>query len=105
MNFSRAGVRTTLLTRRVGWLETPENVEQFKRHMVEFLSLAAGGPAEYTGRPMHEVHADMRVSNAEFDAMIGDAKASLQRLKVPPREQRDVLAVLETTRKQVVERQ
>jgi hypothetical protein len=54
---------------------------------------------------MHEVHKDMRISNAEFDAMVGDAKASLQRLGFGAREQRDLLAIFETTRKQVVERQ
>ncbi|MFO0832319.1 MAG: group 1 truncated hemoglobin [Phycisphaerales bacterium] len=104
VNFARRRVKATLLTVREPWLETPDNIGAFKRHLVEFIALAAGGPAAYAGRPMSDVHADMRITNAEFDAMVGDAKASLQRLGVGPREQRDVLAILETTRKQVVER-
>lgn len=105
VNFARENVRKNMLATIVPWTATPENVARFKQHMVKFLVLASGGPAEYTGRPMREVHADMRISNAEFDAMIGDAKASLQRLGFAAREQRDVLAILETTRKQIVERQ
>jgi hemoglobin len=105
VNFGRENVKTSWLMRAKPWSASPENIADFKRHLAEFLALAAGGPAQYTGRPMHEVHKDMRISNAEFDAMVGDAKASLQRLGFGAREQRDLLAIFETTLKQVVERQ
>jgi hemoglobin len=86
----------------VGWNPTPENVEQLKKHMVEFLALATGGPAQYTGRPIEGAHADMQISNPEFDAAIGDLKASLDRLKIPNKEQKELLAIVESTRPQIV---
>ena len=53
VNFERANVRVNVLGRKYKqWQATEENVAKFKKHMVEFLALAAGGPAEYTGVDM-----------------------------------------------------
>jgi hemoglobin len=84
------------------WNLTPENVEQLKKHMVEFLALATGGPAQYTGKPIEAAHANMQISNPEFDAAIGDLKASLDVLKIPNKEQKELLAIVESTRPQIV---
>jgi hemoglobin len=84
------------------WNPTSENVERLKKHMVEFLALATGGPSEYTGKPIEASHAEMHISNPEFDAAIGDLKASLDRLKIPNKEQKELLAIVESTRPQIV---
>jgi len=47
------------------------------------------------------VHGGMHVSNANFDAAIGDLKASLDKLGVPTEEQKELLAIIESTRPQV----
>ena len=73
-----------------------------KKHLVELIALATGGPAQYTGRPVETVHADMHVSNPEFDAAIGDLKASLDKLKIPNVEQKELLAIIESTRPEIV---
>lgn len=86
----------------VAWNPTPENVEQLKAHLVEFLALATGGPAQYTGKQIEAAHADMQISNPEFDAAMGDLKASLDRLKIPNKEQKELLAIVESTRPQIV---
>jgi hemoglobin len=105
VNFERRNVRTTFLGRKYEvWEATPERVDALKRHMVEFLTLAAGGPSEYTGRDVRDVHHGMKITNSEFDAMVGDIKASMDRLGIPTREKRDLLAIVETTRKQIVEK-
>jgi hemoglobin len=104
VNFERKNVRTNVLGAKYdAWDPSPSNVEQFKRHMVEFLTLAAGGPAEYTGGDVRAVHKGMKITNNEFDAMVGDIKASMDKLGIPTREKRDLLAIVETTRKQIVE--
>jgi hemoglobin len=106
VNFERKDVKVSWTgAKHDGWRATPENIERFRKHMVEFLTLAAGGPAEYTGREMTAVHKGMRVTNTEFDAMIGDIKVSMDNLKIGRREARELLAILETTRKQIVEKQ
>jgi hemoglobin len=107
VNWSRQGVThggITLLHKGKSetWNPSPENVEQLKKHMVEFLALATGGPAQYTGKQIEAAHADMQISNPEFDAAIGDLKASLDVLKIPNKEQKELLAIVESTRPQIV---
>lgn len=105
VNFERKDVRRNILLKEYEpWQPTQKNVARFKQHMVEFLTLAAGGPAKYTGRELRIVHDDMLITNAEFDAMVGDVKASMDKLGIGTREQKEVLAIIETTRKQIVER-
>lgn len=104
VNFERRDVKTNWLGKEYDtWQATPERVEQLKQRMVEFLSLAAGGPAQYQGRGLKALHRGMRITNNEFDAMVGDIKASMDKLGVGTREKRELLAIVETTRKQIVE--
>jgi hemoglobin len=104
VNFDRSNVRTNWLGKKYSpWQPTPEHVDLLKQRMVEFLSLAAGGPAEYTGRDIGAIHEGMKITNNEFDAMVGDIKASMDKLGVAAKEKRDLLAIVETTRKQIVE--
>lgn len=105
VNFERKAIKTNWLGDTVKpWPATPDNIERFKHHMVEFLSVATGGPTEYTGRDVHAAHKGMKISNNQFDAMVGDIKTSMDKLGIATREKRDLLAVFETTRKQVVEK-
>ncbi len=84
------------------WTPAPQKVELLKQHMAEFIALATGGPAHYTGREIQPVHAHMHISNAEFDAARGDLKVTLDRLKVPNLQQKDLLAIIESTRPEIV---
>jgi len=107
INWERKGVtRGGLSLKRnqpVTWNPTPENVANLKKHLKQFISLATGGPTDYDGRPMKEAHSGMHISNPEFDATIGDMKATLDKLQVPNDEQKELLAILESTRPQVAE--
>lgn len=85
------------------WAATPQNVTTIKVHMVQFLTLATGGPAHYEGKQMKPTHSGMHISNPEFDAVVGDVKASLDALKIPNREQKELLAIIESTRPEIVE--
>ncbi len=87
--------------RSVEWSPSGENVERLKKHMAQFLTLATGGPATYDGRDMKEVHAGMRITNAEFDATVGDLKATLDKLGIAVDEQKELLSIVESTRPQV----
>ena len=87
----------------VAWDPNPQNVDRLKKHMRQFLALATGGPTVYEGKDMKAVHAGLHISNPEFDATIGDMKATLDKLQIPTDEQKELLAVLESTRPQVSE--
>jgi hemoglobin len=84
------------------WNATPENVARLKKHLVQFIALATGGPARYEGKEMKSSHEGMDIGNPEFDAVIGDLKASLDKLQIPNKEQKELLAIIESTRPQIV---
>lgn len=84
------------------WQATPQNVEILKKHLVQFIALATGGPAHYEGRSMETAHAGMHITNPEFDAAVGDLKASLDRLQIANTEQKELLSIIESTRPEIV---
>lgn len=105
VNWERKGVKSGGLFSRdesATWNPTAQNVATLKKHLVQFLSLATGGPTKYDGGEMKNVHAGMRITNPEFDAVIGDLKASLDKLRIPDKEQKELLAIVESTRPQIV---
>ena len=105
VNWERKGITQGGLSfnrnRSVEWKPTPQAVTRMKKHIAQFVTVATGGPTKYEGREMTEVHAGMHISNANFDAAVGDLKASLDKLGVPTEEQKELLAIIESTRPQV----
>lgn len=105
VNWERKGVeRGGVLgigTSSAEWKATGDNVARLKKHMAQFLALSTGGPTTYEGRDMREVHAGMRITNAEFDAAVGDLKATLDKLGIKTDEQKELLSIIESTRPQV----
>jgi hemoglobin len=106
VNWDRQGVTHGGLSIHRGksetWKPTSQHVALLQKHLIEFLALATGGPAQYTGKQIEPVHANMHISNPEFDATMGDLKASLDKLKVPNTEQKELLAIIESTRPEIV---
>lgn len=107
VNWKRAGVSgkfTSIFNRAppTTWQQTPEGIARLEQHMIQFLSLATGGPTDYSGTPLKSGHAGMRITNAEFDAAVGDVKASLDNIRIPDREQKELLSVIESTRTIIV---
>jgi len=84
------------------WKDTPQNIAFLEKHFIQFLALATGGPVHYEGKEMKSSHAQMHISNPEFDATIGDLKASLDKLQTPNKEQKELLAIVESTRPEIV---
>jgi hemoglobin len=106
VNWNREGIKRGGISIHRGksetWNPSPQNIALLSKHLAEFLALATGGPAHYSGGQLESVHADMHISNPEFDAAIGDLKASLDKLKIPNLEQKELLAIVESTRPQIV---
>jgi hemoglobin len=87
----------------VTWTNSPQNVAMLRKHFVQFIALATGGPAQYDGKEIKNDHAGMHISNPEFDAAVGDLKATLDRFQIPNKEQKELLAIVESTRPEIVE--
>ena len=107
VNWTRQGVSKSGLSlrrRSVEWSATPENVARLKKHLVQFICVAGGGPAKYDGKPIKPTHAGMRITEPEFDAAIGDLKATLDKLDVPADVQKDLLAIFQSTRLEIAQK-
>jgi hemoglobin len=80
------------------------NIPRLKMNLVDQICSASGGPCTYTGRDMRTAHVGMGITNADFDALVGDLVAALNKFKVPEREKNELLSVLGPMRKDIVER-
>jgi len=72
-----------------------------------FLTMAFGGPNNYTGLDMRKAHAHLvkqGLNDSHFDAVVEDLGATLKELKVPDHLIAKVAAVAETTRNDVLDR-
>jgi len=87
---------------RINTLFANTDHNDLRRLVIEQLCEATGGPCKYTGRSMEEAHSGLNISNADFDAFVGDLVASMDELKVPKASQKKLLALLSPMRPQIV---
>jgi hemoglobin len=86
-----------------GWTATPQNVENFKRGLFQFVAAAAGGPQEYKGKDMVTAHKGMNITNEQFDAMTSHLEAAMDKNQIPPDARRQLKQVFDGTRGAVVQ--
>ena len=80
-----------------------DGVRREKQLLINFLCASAGGPLYYTGRDMMTTHRGMGITPADWEAFMGHVRATLDFHQVGKEEQCDVLAFLESTRREIVE--
>jgi hemoglobin len=78
------------------------SVPAFRYLVTEMICWAAGGPQHYTGRSMADSHRDLEITGADWDAFVEDTRASLDHFEVPRAEQDELLAVVASTRGDIV---
>jgi len=106
-----AAVASDLLARlqadaRLGrfWQNRGEDgVQRERQLLIDFLCASAGGPMYYTGREMKLSHKGMGISEADWSALMGHVHATLDAFKVPQAERNDVVAFVQSTKKEIVE--
>jgi hemoglobin len=59
-----------------------QEIPRIKRHQVLLLSQVLGGPAEYSGRRLGEAHARLRITDADYDRVVGHLVGTLRGLEV-----------------------
>ncbi|MES3024889.1 MAG: group 1 truncated hemoglobin [Pseudomonadota bacterium] len=62
----------------------------------------AGGPCQYKGREMTEVHDGLNVTNAQFNALTEDLQIAMERNGVPSRIQNKLVALLAPMQRGIV---
>jgi hemoglobin len=79
------------------------NVERVKFHLKEQVCAATGGPCQYTGLSMGAAHKNMKVTEGEFNALVEDLVATLDKFNVPAQEKGELLSALGGLKSQIVE--
>ena len=74
----------------------------FKYLVTEMVCWATGGPQQYCGKSMQDSHAHLDITEAEWRAFLDDFRACLAKFQVPPREQQELFAIVDSTKKDIV---
>ncbi len=74
----------------------------FKYLVTEMVCWASGGPQKYTGKTMHESHAHLDITEAEWQAFMQDLRDCFNHYNIPTQEQGELIAIVESTKKDIV---
>src|SRR5258705_12469905 len=94
-----------------GWLNRKRAVNEahhrvpppgFKYLVTEMVCWAAGGPQRYSGRPMRESHHDLHIAEDEWASFVDDLHQSLAKFHVPASDENDLVAIVESTKHDIV---
>ncbi len=73
-----------------------------KYRVTELVCQQTGGPCKYSGRGMKESHAHLNIGEKEWQAMLEDFRRTLNNYGVPAKEQGELVAIVESTKKDIV---
>jgi hemoglobin len=80
-----------------------DGVKREKQLLIDFLCASTGGPMYYRGRDMVLTHRGMRISESDWNVFLGHAGATLAKFEVPEAEKREVVAFVQSLKKEIVE--
>src|SRR5882672_5541863 len=80
-----------------------DGVAREKQLLIDFLCASAGGPVYYRGRDMVLTHRGMRISESDWNIFLGHAGATLAKFDVPEKERNEVVAFVQSLKRQIVE--
>ncbi len=70
--------------------------------VTEMVCDVTGGPQNYTGQSMVESHKHLDIDEQDWNEFVDDLKESLALFKVPKTEQQELLAIISTTKGDIV---
>ena len=82
---------------------TGPKMEHFKSALVDQICEATGGDTKYTGKNMKDAHKGMKITEAQFAALVEDLKAALEEKGVAEGERNDLFALLAPMKDDIVE--
>jgi hemoglobin len=63
-------------------------------HVIDFLCVATGGPCIYTGQDMKTAHTGLHITEADWNVSAGHLTETLNKFKVPQKEQSEVMSAI-----------
>lgn len=73
-----------------------------KYHVTAMVCQATGGPCQYSGRGMKESHVHLNISESDWNRMAEILKGVLAKHKVPDKEVSELMAIVESTKADIV---
>jgi hemoglobin len=80
------------------------DLARVKRLLVEQICHLTGGGCEYTGDSMHDVHAGLGITQAEFYGLVQTLRDTMIRHGIHLRERNELLRILAPMKRDVVEK-
>lgn len=87
---------------RVSYLFEDINMKAQHRKQKAFLSAALGGPTPWQGKDMRKAHANMDLTEVHFNAIAENLLATLQELKLKKEHIDQIMAIVGSTKKDVL---
>jgi hemoglobin len=75
-------------------VSSSDRVQALRNNLIDQICQGTGGPCTYKGKTMLQAHTGMNITDAEFNALVADLVASLDKYKVPEKEKNELLAIL-----------
>ncbi|MFN4254071.1 MAG: group I truncated hemoglobin [Saprospiraceae bacterium] len=80
----------------------PFRTQLLRNNLIDQVCAGAGGPCQYKGKTMLEAHKGMNITEAQFNALVGDLVAALDFYKVPTKEKDELLGILGPMKSDIV---
>jgi hemoglobin len=97
-------IKNIAADRRINSFFAGANIKRLRVQLANQICMASRGPCIYTGRDMKSAHAGMNINSDHFNALVQDLGKALNKYRVPAREQRELVALLAPTKKDIVTR-
>ncbi|MFZ6757361.1 group I truncated hemoglobin [Undibacterium sp. Ji50W] len=78
------------------------DTERLAQMLTEQFCDLSGGPCKYSGRSMDDVHQDMQITNAHFNALAEDLQVAMEKHNIPSSVQNRLIAKLAPMQRPIV---
>lgn len=82
-----------------------DSKKKIRQHLVDFLCSNTGGPCIYLGRTMKDSHKGLKITESDWNIAAGLLVETLNKFKVGQKEQNELVGIVVTLKKDIVEAQ
>ena len=80
-----------------------DSKKKIRQHIVDMICNATGGPCLYIGRSMKDAHKGLKISEKDWSIAAGLLVDTFNKFKVPQKEQDELIAIVNSVKKDIVE--
>jgi hemoglobin len=80
--------------KRINKFFAKTDVKKLEGNLVDQICEATGGPCKYKGKSMKDAHKGMKITEADFNALVEDLVKALDKFKVGEKEKGELLGAL-----------